>query len=74
MRKPDGHEPVQLQDFFKAMGPNAGERGTVCDVRDCTHVAFISVRVATGQRRLCLTHYEVLSRLFGKDSNRQRSA
>ena len=74
MTGPENDEQVRIEDFFKGSTPKAAERGKLCDVSNCSHIAFVSVRVARKRRQLCLTHYEVLSHCFSGSSGQERTA
>lgn len=70
MTRADGNEPVRLRDLFKESWPRAASKGRLCEVTNCTQLAFVSVRVARKRRQLCLSHYEVLTNSFGPESRR----
>jgi len=74
MTGPRSIEPVQIDDFFRGPRPRAAERGKLCEVSNCSHIAFVSLTVARKQRQLCLTHYEVLSQGFSESSGQERTA
>jgi hypothetical protein len=71
MTGPRNNEPVRIADFFKDSRPRGADRGRLCDVANCSHIAFVSVRVSGNRRQLCLTHYEVLSHIFGEDHGKR---
>jgi hypothetical protein len=73
MRKADDHETIRLEDFFRETRPIAARGDSLCEVANCTHIAFVSLRVSGRRRQLCLSHYEVLSFAFGK-SRQERTA
>jgi hypothetical protein len=68
------NDPVRIEDFFKGSKPTPAERGKLCDVSNCSQIAFVSLRVARRRRQLCLTHYEVLSHNFSGNNERKRPA
>ena len=65
MNRADGHETIRLEDFFRQARPLAARGDCLCEVANCTHIAFVSLRVSGQRRQLCLSHYEVLSNAFG---------
>jgi hypothetical protein len=66
MRKADDHGPIRVSDFFKHARPKAALKGRLCEVGECSQLAFVSLRVAGNRRQVCLTHYEMLHYGFGK--------
>jgi hypothetical protein len=68
------HEPVHISDLFDSSRAGPAERGKLCEVSNCSHVAFVSVRVGRRRRQLCLTHYEVLSHGFSGNGSHERTA
>ena len=66
MTKADEHETIRLEDFFRGTRPKAARGDSLCEVANCTHIAFVSLRVSGHRRQMCLSHYEVLSFAFGR--------
>ena len=68
------HEQVHISDLFDGSRPGPAGRGKLCEVSNCSHIAFVSVRIGRRRRQLCLTHYEVLSRGFSGNTTQERTA
>jgi hypothetical protein len=66
--------PIRLADLFRGVSPRAATQGGLCEISNCTHLAFVSIRVEKQRRQLCLSHYEGLSQTFGRHRADRRSA